>query len=511
MKTKKSTEPRGQNAPAVVQSQGMILLTVLVLLTAYRIWVIPRLGVTLYVDEAQYWTWAQHLDWGYYSKPPVIGWLIRLCTSLFGDGLVAVKLPSLILYPATGWVLYKLGAYLFDARIGFRAGLAFVLIPLVSALGMAVSTDAPLLFFWTAAMYYLIRAVDDDSMFAWLMLGLCVGLGMMSKYTMGAFGVSGLLYLLLDTRRRRLLLHPGLWAAIVIACLVFMPNVIWNWAHDFPTLRHTEDITHVVGTNAKHGNLLEFLGAQAGSLGPGFALAFLIGLYAALRSRLTDRRFQFLLCFSLPLLVLVIYQSIRSEANGNWAAPALVTSLLLGVVWISEAGRNRWWWIMSMLLNVVVMVGVYHLGDFYRLSGHVQTSKMDPLKRAKGWDTLAMQLRPIFAEHSDAELLTSDRTIMAHLLYQLRDLHLDHVAWAPHPHPADHYQLTTPLTETPSSRPLLFVTPEEHYDGIVSRFAHNKTLAIINVVVEPGVQRRVTVILLEGFQGYAAKPALNQH
>jgi 4-amino-4-deoxy-L-arabinose transferase-like glycosyltransferase len=495
--------------PGTSLPQPMLLVTILVLLTAYRMWVIPHLGVTLYIDEAQYWTWAQHLDWGYYSKPPLIAWLIRLCTSLFGDGLVAVKLPSLVLYPATAWVLFKLGEYLFDARTGFRAGLALAFIPLVSVLGLAVSTDAPLLFLWTAAMYFLVRAIDEDRMPDWLMLGLCVGLGVMAKYTMAAFGASALLYLLLDARRRRILLQPGLWVAVVVACLVVTPNIVWNWAHHFPTLHHTEEITHVIGNNTKHGNLGEFLGAQAGSLGPGFALAFLAGLYVAARHHLRDKRYQFLLCFSLPLLALVVVQSIRSEANGNWAAPALITSLLLGVVWMCQSQRSRWWWIGALGINVLAMFGAYHLEDFFRLSGHVQTARLDPLKRVKGWDSLAMQLRPILVEHRNAVLMTSDRTMMAHLLYQLRDFAPDHVAWAPNAFPADHYQLTTPLTEASSARPLLFVTQDDSYADITARFAHNEVLAIINVMVEPGLERHATVLLLEGFQGYA-KPTVTQ-
>lgn len=485
-----------------------LLAILLILLTAYRMWVIPRLGATLYIDEAQYWTWAQHLDWGYYSKPPLIAWLIRLCTTLFGDGLVAVKLPSLVLYPAASWMLFRLGEYLFDARIGFRAGLALALMPLVSALGLAVSTDAPLVFLWTAAMYFMVRAVDHDRMLDWVLLGLCAGLGVMAKYTMGAFGVSALLYLLLDPARRRILLQPRLWMALVIACVVVAPNIVWNWAHHFPTIHHTEEITHVAGNNDKHGNLVEFLGAQAGSLGA-ITIVFLIGLYHALRHQLHDKRYQFLLSFSLPLLALVVIQSIRSEANGNWAAPALVTSVLLGVVWLCGSGRSRWWWIGTMGINILAMLGAYHLSDMFRMTGHVQTARWDPVKRAKGWDALGVQLRPILAEHRNAVLMTADRTMMAHLLYQLRDFAPDHVAWAPNDFPADHYQLTTPLTEAPSSRQLLFVTQDNDYAGIVSHFAHNEVLAIINVLVEPGLERHATVLLLEGFQGYARPKPTN--
>ncbi|GAB2881958.1 glycosyltransferase family 39 protein [Uliginosibacterium flavum] len=488
--------------PSTSLPQPLLLLLLLALLTAYRLWVIPRLGVTLYIDEAQYWTWAQNLDWGYFSKPPVIAWLIRASTTIFGDGLLAVKLPSLLLYPATAWLLFLLGQKLFDVRVGFRAGLAFALIPIVSALGLAVSTDAPLLFCWTAAMLLLLRAIEREQMRDWLWLGLAVGLGIMAKYTMAAFAASAVLYLLLDKRRRHIFAHPGLWAAIALACVIVLPNIVWNWAHDFPTLRHTADITHV-GSNDKGGNLGEFLLAQIGSLGPGFALAFVAGLALA-RRKWRDPRYQFMLCFSLPLLGIVFLQALRSEANGNWAAPALVSALLLGVVLLSRV-KTRWW-IAALSVNIVLMLAAYHLGDYFNLTGQVQTAKLDPLKRAKGWDKLAAQVRPLIAERPGAILLTSDRTITAHLLYHLHDLKPDYRSWAPNQHPGDHYQLTAPLTEEPSSRPLILVTQTDE-PSITSRFTHTETLKLISIEVEPGLRRQARVILLEGFKGY--RPALD--
>ena len=478
-------------------AQGWLLLTLLLLLTAYRLWIIPRLGVTLYIDEAQYWTWAKQLDWGYYSKPPLIAWLIAASTALFGDGLLAVKLPALLLYPATAWLLYLLGRRLYDAQTGFRAGLAFALIPLVSALGLAVSTDAPLLFCWALAMLALLRALDQDRWRDWLLLGAAVGLGVMAKYTMAAFAASAVLYLLADPQRRRAFLHPGLWLAVATASLIVLPNIVWNLQHDFPTLRHTADITHVAG-NTKQGNPGEFLLAQIGSLGPGFALAYLAGIGFALR-RWREARSQFLLAFSLPLLGLVFLQALRAEANGNWPAPALLAALLLGVAWLTRL-RARWW-IAALTLNLALMFGAYHLGDYYRWREQPQPARMDPLKRAKGWDALAAAVRPHLAAHPGAQLLVKDRTLMAHLRYELRDLQLDALAWAPNAHPADHYQLTVPLQEVNGIRPLILVT-QSGFDDVAARFARSEKLASIRIDVMPGLQRQVDVVLLEGFRDY---------
>lgn len=492
---------RGAGAERATRSslpQPLLLLVWLAVILAYRIWVIPRLGISLYVDEAQYWTWAKAPDWGYFSKPPVIGWLIAVSTWLFGNGILPVKLPSLVLYPATSWVLYLLGKRLFDARVGFRTALAFSVMPLVSALGLFVSTDAPLLFFWALAMLFFLRAVEDNEWKDWTGLGVAVGLGCMSKYTMAAFGFSGVIYLLLDSERRRHLWNPRLWYAVAVAVLIVLPNILWNWAYDFPTLHHTADITHIEGSDDKHGNLGEFIVAQIASLGPGFALAFLAAVPWAFRKR-RQPALQAALAFSVPLLAIVLVQAMRSEANGNWAAPALVSALLLSVAWLSSL-RSRWW-IIALSLNVIAMFAVYHLGDILKLTHTQQTAKIDPLKRAKGWPELAKQLRPILAQHPHAILLADHRTIMAHMLYELRDLDLEAAAWAPHPRAQDHYQLTIPLADEQSTRPLILVTQSDPSD-ISSRFMSSTLLAQLHVAVEPGLERRASVVLLNGFRGY---------
>jgi len=478
-------------------SEALLLGAWLAVLLAVRLVALAFNRTDLFFDEAQYWTWAQNLDWGYFSKPPVIAWLIAATTAIFGNGLLGVKLSALLLYPATAWLMFRLGERLFDVRVGFRTGLAFALIPIVSALGLAVSTDAPLLFCWAAAMLLLLRAIESDRMRDWLLLGAAVGVGIMAKYTMAAFAASAVLYLLPDAKRRRLFTHPGLWAAIVLATLIVLPNILWNWQHDFPTLRHTADITHVA-SNDKGGNLGEFLLAQVGSLGPGFAIAFFGGLALALR-KWRDARYQFVLAFALPLLGIVFIQAFRSEANGNWAAPALLAALLLGVKWLSRL-KSRWWF-AALGLNVVLMLGAYHLGDYFALRGQVQPAKLDPLKRAKGWDKLAGAVRPLLAAHPEATLLTADRTMMAHLLYELRDLQPESLAWAPNAHPGDHYQLTVPLRDEPTTRPLLLVTQSE-YEDIAARFGRVQVLAVINIDVEPGLRRRASVVLLEDFRGY---------
>ena len=145
------------------------------------------MGVTLYVDEAQYWTWAQHLDWGYFSKPPGVAALIVLSTALFGDGLLGVKALAMLCYPLAAAACWAIARRLYDARVAFWSALAVLTLPIFAWLGLFVSTDALLTLFWALALWAYLRALDSDTWGDWLLLGVVCGLGLLSKYTMAAW------------------------------------------------------------------------------------------------------------------------------------------------------------------------------------------------------------------------------------------------------------------------------------------------------------------------------------
>ena len=83
-------------------------------------------SVPLSMDEAQYWIWSRDLALGYFSKPPLLAWLIAATTAVCGDGEVFVRLSSPVLHAATACVLFGIGRQLFDDWIGFWSAVTYV-------------------------------------------------------------------------------------------------------------------------------------------------------------------------------------------------------------------------------------------------------------------------------------------------------------------------------------------------------------------------------------------------
>mgnify|MGYP002137251002 FL=1 len=480
------------------RSLAPTLALITAILTAYRLWVIQHLGIDLYVDEVQYWTWSQALAWGYFSKPPVIAALIAASTALLGNSLVAIKLPSLLLYPATTAVLYALGTRLYSERVGFWAGLGFMSMPLVAALGLFVSTDAPLLLCWSLALLFLLRALERDGWADWLACGAVIGVGLLSKYTMAAFLPSALLLVVLDARHRRWLARPQPWVAVLLAVAILSPNLYWNWTNGFPTFRHTAEITRVGhGERGWHpGQLGEFIGAQWLSFGPlaGALLAWALARSFGLWRNPAHRT---LLVFILPLLLLVSAQALTGRANGNWAAPIFVGAcLLVPAVFLA---RNPRWVVAGVAVNLVAALGAYHWPDIARATGTALTARNDPFKRARGWLNLADGVGQYTAAHPEAILVAEDRELIAQLLYRLKPT--QYAAWNPDGLPRDHYELVTRLDDK-TGRDVIYVSRRESIPDIAARFESSETLGKVVVPIHRDFRREVHVFLLKGFKGY---------
>ena len=129
-------------------SAPVILALGLAVLLAVRLVGLSFNATDLFFDEAQYWSWSREPAFGYYSKPPLIAWIIGLATTVCGDSTACIRLPAPLLHTATAVVVYLIGKRLHGTRVGLWSGLAFATLPGVSLSSSIISTDVPLLACW---------------------------------------------------------------------------------------------------------------------------------------------------------------------------------------------------------------------------------------------------------------------------------------------------------------------------------------------------------------------------
>ena len=477
------------------------LLLIIVGLTAYRAWVSMSHGMPLYVDEAQYWYWAQHLDWGYFSKPPMVAGVIAATTAVCGDGEFCVRAGSLLFYPLSTLLLFALVKRLFDVRVAFASAVMFITLPAVGLSSLLISTDVVLFFCWTLALYAFVRALDSNAWFDWLLLGMALGLGLLTKYTMGIFFVSALLYLLF-TGRWHYLLNGRAWVAVLLAGTLFAPNLWWNWQHDFPTFQHTAEISHLEQAGWHWDSLGEFLLGQMGVFGLLFfpvLLVVLLRVYALQRIPHAG----LLVSFTLPFLLLICMQALVGVANANWAAPAYVAGTVLLAAWLVRGGHVRLL-AAGLALNIALFVALYHYPTLTRLLGVEVTAKTDVYKRLKGWDVLGQRYLALQQQYPTATLLADERGLLSELAYYARPQGLQLVSWNPDGLLRHHYDLVTSLAGR-EGQDFLYVTQGDVPEGMSRYFTALTRVGQLSVPIHAGFGLDYTVYHAQGFKGLAGK------
>ena len=361
------------------------------MLTLARILALAVNGTDLFTDEAQYWAWSRELAFGYYSKPPLIAWIIAGASEVCGNGEFCVRLPSPLIHALTSVLIFHIGRRLYSLEVGFWSALAFATLPGISLSSGIISTDVPLLFCWALALLAFIELTRAPLLVWAAVLGLALGLGLNAKYAMAYFVPSAAIFFLIAPGKAALLKRPHLWISLAVAVALIAPNIAWNVANSFATFTHTADNTGWAGNLFHPGKAAEFLGAQFGVFGPILFGALLI---IAWRARASFAAFsvedRLLLAFSIPLVLVVTIQAFLSHAFANWAAPAYVAATVLV---IATMIRDRaWGWLkgslaLNLTIALVTALATWQAGNF------TIPRAGDPFARTLGNQELAASVR----------------------------------------------------------------------------------------------------------------------
>lgn len=193
-------------------------------------------GYGFFRDELYFIVCGQRPDWGYVDQPPLIPWIAAAIHGLFPGSLRMLRLLPALSHAGTiamtGETARRLGGGRWAQAL---AALAVLTGPVYLAQGTLMSTDAlqaPSWLFCSYAMIHVIREKDERW---WLAIGAVSGLALLSKY-MIAFWLAALGVGLLATPARRSLAHPSIYLGMALGTLIVLPNLLWQWAHDWPFL-----------------------------------------------------------------------------------------------------------------------------------------------------------------------------------------------------------------------------------------------------------------------------------
>lgn len=300
-------------------------------------------------DEGHYWDWSRHLDWSYYSKGPLIAWIIRAGCEMFGSTALsihgtlmpAVRLPAVLFGSGLLTALYILTyqSYRSD-RLALGVVLIAITLPPISVSSIIMTIDSPFLCLWAWAVVVGRWAIVEGKQWAWPVAGFIVALGILAKYTMGLWLVSAGLFMLFTPEYRRLLFRPGFWVMVATAGLSALPVLYWNSEHDWVTFRHVAVQAGVVESKKNTGfrwyGPLEFAAGQAGVL---LGFWFICLIAALIRYRPWGRtpvsaRFLWWMC--LPTFAVFGVSSFKANGQINWPAAGYVSGAVLVAGWISE-------------------------------------------------------------------------------------------------------------------------------------------------------------------------------
>jgi hypothetical protein len=373
-------------------------------------------------DEAHYWDWSRHLDWSYYSKGPLVAWLIRISDALAGTWaqgfpggeMLAVRLPAVIC-----GALLLVSVYVLTNQVFGREPLALAVVavaltlPVVAAGSSLMTIDSPYTCCWGWALVFGHRAIFGGSRWGWPAAGLMVGLGILAKYTMVLWLPSVGLFLLASSDRRRLFVSRGFWIMTGVAVTCSVPIVWWNIAHDWVSFRHVQGLAGLQeDAGIRWLGPVVYIGTQCGLFLVFWFIVWAAAMVVHRPWRKTDPGVQYLWWMSAPMFAVFLAFSFKTGGGEpNWPVTAYISGLVLAAPWLVRQLASPHVWfrrcvaanlVLTCTAGVILTVGAHH-SDWMqpvlvRIAGAPTPQRPQPLRRVdptcrlRGWRRLAAEV-----------------------------------------------------------------------------------------------------------------------
>jgi len=379
-------------SPKARQGDTLGLLVMVGAVALLHLWTNGRYG--FHRDELQFLSDARHLDWGFVAYPPFTPFVERIAMSIFGFSLVGLRLFSVIANASAIFLTGLMARELGGGRLAqLTAALAVALSPLPLFEGTEFQYTTFDYLWWVLIAYFVIRLLKTENPRWWLAIGATVGVGFMTKYTMG-FYLCGILGGLVLTEARRHLRSPWFWAGMALGLAICSPNILWQVKHGFISLHFLE---HIHQRDVGEGRAEGFWRHQFMiCTNPFSAPLWLGGLLGFLR----DRRYRMLAwMYLIPLLLFAV-----GKGRGYYLGAAYPMLMAMGAVmgerWVTSMRRAWRWAVQGVFFTGLAVSGAYIAAIVipFASSGPLRTFALNnngDLREEIGWDELVRAVQSV--------------------------------------------------------------------------------------------------------------------
>jgi 4-amino-4-deoxy-L-arabinose transferase-like glycosyltransferase len=406
-----------------------LAIVLLLAVTGYRFWFSTWLE--LVPDEAYYWLWSKHLAASYRDKGPAIAWIIALGTRLFGDTVFGIRVFAVVLSTGSGWLLFVLARRLYDGGIALWCLLMATVMPVLAVGSILMTIDALSVFFWALAALVWWDALHRGTLLHWVCLGLAIGAGFLAKFTNGVQLACIAVFLLWSKEHLGLACSRNMVVMGATFVLAITPLLWWNletgWIH--VTALHSR--SGVNGAFHLHpAELLRFVGEQFAVVSPLFMAGIGVAVVTLVCRRPADVRTRFLLSQFWPLYGVVLFFSLNKAGKPNWPVPALITGIIVTVVFWRDVAAHRptWHWsIAAAFALALTTTAVLHDTALLHLP-----PELDPLRRAQGWADFAAHVQRARLAHQANVLIGNHYSQASMMAFYLPDRPVTYLPPAPY-------------------------------------------------------------------------------
>tara|TARA_B110000305_G_scaffold233895_1_gene291085 strand:- start:594 stop:1997 length:1404 start_codon:yes stop_codon:yes gene_type:complete len=383
-------------------------------------------------DEAQYWYWSTYFDWGYYSKPPLVAWIIGLFTSIFGNSIFILKLPSLLAHFLTSLVLFNLSkVFNRNTEESLWLSITYLLFFAVSLSSNIISTDPFLLLFWSSSLLFFKICLNKKSIKNIILTSIFVALGFYAKYAMIYFFLCSIILILFTDNKKELIKSILIISFFVL--ILISPHLYWLYSTNWVTFIHTGDNFNWNASLYNFEQLFNFIVSQ-------FFISTPIILFIFIKQFAKTKKFiqsySFEISYSLPILVLITAQSFISRANANWSSVAFIGVSMIAVNILYKNYKKIFLLNTAIGLVVLILVSIFIINP----------PNISPFNKLQGMKDAAKEIQFLDESLNTDYIVFDDRMNIAKFLYYLpsKSKKLRYLSYGNYP--GNHFEMLMPIT-----------------------------------------------------------------